>query len=81
MSAVGQRLRYGQEPVEADDQEVGDGCVAHRVVEGKPGVADEGPEGPPVVEKDIHRVEGHRDDPYGKVGDGQTQQEVVADRL
>ena len=77
---VRQRTRHRQVPVDADHQQVGDARVAHRVVEREPRVAHERPERPPV-EDDIDGVERHRDDPDGEVGDRQTEQEVVTDRL
>ena len=75
--AVRQRPGDGEVAVEADDEQVGNGCVRHRVVEGEPRVADDRTERP-VVQQEVEGVEWHRDESDGEVGDGQAQEEVVA---
>ena len=81
MGPVGQRSGHGEVPVEADDEQVGDRRVAHRVIQRQPDVADVPSEGPAVVQQEVHGVEGDGYDPDDQVGHGQAQQEVVADRL
>ena len=81
MGPVGQRSGHREVPVEADDEEVCHRGIAHRVVQGQPDVAYVPSEGPAVVQQEVHGVEGDGDYPDDQVGHGQTQQEVVADRL
>lgn len=70
--AVRQGSGDGEVPVEADDEEVEHRSVAGQVVEGEPGVADKGAQGP-VAQQGEDGEEGHRDQTDSEVGDGERE--------
>ena len=60
VGAVGQRSSHAEVTVEADDDEVGHGGVAHGVVQRQPGVAQERAQRP-VVQQDVDLAGTNRD--------------------
>ena len=80
LNAVGQRPGDAEVAVEADDDEVGHGRVAHGVVQRQPYIAHAGSQGP-VAHQQVQRIQRHGHHADRQVRHGQAQQEVVAHRL
>lgn len=82
LGPVGERSGDREVAVEADDEKVEHAGVAGQIVEGQPGVADVGAEGP-VAQQRRHGEQRHRYQPYREVRHGQAgkQNKLMSDQL
>ena len=78
LAQVQQRRLDGPVPVEAEDEEIQDGRCAGDVVYADPDLAD-GHAEHPVDGEDVHGTDGHHRQAHDQVGDGQADDESVAD--
>ena len=79
VDAVGQRTRDRKVAVKRNEQQTSHACIAHRVVQTEPQVADVGAQ-QPLFGYEIQREDGHRIEADYQVRNGQAYEEVIVGR-